>query len=103
MPGLQIAFASKVCAFIDPEKCGVIDSVIAERYPEFNFAVDNNGIVKNTVGNRNNYRSYCEHLQEQAQYINQQKKFMWRDRDGVLRYWRALDVERSMYESEDEN
>lgn len=95
---LQIAFASKVCAFIDPTKCGVIDSVIAANYPQFGFVVNNGGYVTNTVGNRNLYDAYCLCLQQTAARLNADQNYStWTDRDGTAHPWRALDVERALY------
>lgn len=98
LPQLQIAFASKICAFLVPEKCGVIDSIIAKKFPQFCFSIDKIGIVKNTKTNRNNYLPYCEYLQENAAKLNALgSNFHWTDRDNVRHPWRALDVERAMY------
>ena len=98
LPGLQIAFSSKVCAFIDPEKCGVIDSVVAERHPMFGFALSRNGYVVSSVGNRQSYNRYCKWLQEKAHKLNAKgPDFQWTDRDGSQHRWRAVDVERALY------
>lgn len=98
LPQLKIAFSSKVCAFIDPRKCGVIDSVIVEKYPNFGFSTGDGGIVTDTVNNRALYNDYCHYLQNQSNKINHHPSdFRWQDRDGSLHNWRALDVERSMY------
>ena len=98
LPQLQIAFSSKVCAFLDPLKCGVIDSVIAENRPEFGFDTDAQGIIKNRTSNRELYNRYCVYLQAEAERINNfNPPCLWQDRDGTVHSWRALDVERSMY------
>ena len=98
LPQLQIAFSSKVCAFIDPSKCGVIDSVIAENHPEFQFITDAGGVILNRAANRQRYNEYCAHLQQQAEQANTMNPVcMWQDRDGTEHAWRALDIERSMY------
>ncbi|CAD6872395.1 hypothetical protein [Methylomonas fluvii] len=98
LPQLQIAFSSKVCAFIDPDKCGVIDSVIAENHPEFDFTTDDKGIILNRAANRQRYTTYCMRLQENAEQINNlNPAYLWTDRDGTQQQWRALDVERAMY------
>jgi hypothetical protein len=98
LPQLGLAFASKVCAFLAPAKCGIIDAVIAQKYPCFSFSVDKKGIVKNTADNRSNYNTYCKILQEQAETLNGKgREFQWRDRDSVLHAWRAVDVERALY------
>jgi hypothetical protein len=98
LPQLGLAFASKVCAFLAPAKCGVIDSVIARKYPCFGFSVDDHDIVKNTSDNRSNYAGYCSFLQKQADTLNLQGQlFWWVDRDGICYAWRAVDVERALY------
>ena len=99
LPQLGLAFASKVCAFLVPAKCGVIDSVLAERYPRFGFSADKKDIVKNTSDNRSNYRTYCLCLQQQAQTLNLEgPEFLWLDRDRIRHVWRAVDVERALFE-----
>jgi hypothetical protein len=98
LPQLQIAFSSKVCAFLSPDKCGVIDSVIAANHPQFGFEVDRHGMVLNRTTNRNLYSNYCAYLQEMAGQINNsQIPYLWIDRDGIYHQWRALDVERALY------
>ena len=98
LPQLKLAFASKVCGFLAPTRCGVIDSVMAHNYPCFRFSVDDNDIVKNTSANRTNYAGYCSFLQEQAGTLNSQgQQFWWMDRDGICHAWRAVDVERALY------
>ena len=98
LPQLRVAFASKVCAFLIPSKCGVVDSVIAESYPCFGFSVDDNGNVRNTADNRRNYAAYCSFLQKQADTLNSQgEPFQWKDRDGLRYPWRAVDIERALY------
>lgn len=98
LPQLELAFASKVCAFLAPEKCGVIDKVIARKYPCFGFSVHPDGRVKNTGSNRDSYAVYCSFLQKQAGELNLDgQQFLWRDRDNLCHAWRALDVERSLY------
>jgi len=70
LPQLRPAFASKVCAFLAPTKCGVVDSVMVKNYPRFGFSVDGDGYVTNTSKNRSNYAGYCSFLQEQAGTLN---------------------------------
>ncbi|MFJ1212193.1 hypothetical protein [Burkholderia pyrrocinia] len=97
LPQLKIAFSSKVCAFLAPEKCGVVDSVIAERFPQFGFEVAD-GFVKSNVANLARYKDYCLYLQTTAQVLNASDDHTtWTDRDGTKHSWRALDVERAMY------
>lgn len=99
LPGISIAFASKICAFINPKKCGVIDSVIANRYRSIGFAQDRNGYVKNTVANRLLYGQYCLWLQQTAAALNGSTQFAnWNDRNKQQQPWRAVDVERALYE-----
>ena len=98
LPQLGPAFASKVCAFLAPTKCGVIDSIIARKYLQFGFSVDSNGNVKNTASNVKRYDSYCLFLRETAENLNQKgHDFLWKDRDNTLQSWRAVDVERAIF------
>jgi hypothetical protein len=100
LPRLNFAFASKVCAFTLPEKCGVVDSVIAEACPRFGFEVDQGGYVRNNNTNAAHYTKYCGFLTREASTLNAAgPAFMWRDLDGSLCPWRAVDVERAMYEA----
>jgi len=98
LPQLKFAFASKVCAFLLPEQCGVVDSIIADAHRQFGFEVDANGYVRNNSANASRYMTYCSFLSGQAEVLNSSgAAFMWRDLDGVLRTWRAVDIERAMY------
>lgn len=97
LPQLQIAFSSKLCAFIAPEKCGVIDSKIAKDFPELKFKL-RDGFVSDTSANRERYDEYCIWLQQKALTLhNDVEAKFWIDRDGVERNWRAVDVERALY------
>lgn len=62
LPQLGPAFASKVCAFLAPTKCGVVDSVIARNYPDFAFCANPKGFVKRLAGNAYSYDWYCSVL-----------------------------------------
>jgi hypothetical protein len=98
LPGIQLAFATKICAFMDPDKCGVADSLIARKYPNFGFAVDKNGYIKNASANRTKYDQYCVCLQDTARALNTDPHYShWTDRDTTPRPWRAIDVERALY------
>lgn len=99
LPGIGFAFATKICAFLDPEKCGVADSLIASKYPGFGFAQDAKGYITNTATNRAKYDQYCICLQNAAGGLNGAPApySNWTDRDGVLQRWRAIDVERALY------
>ena len=97
-PLTRAAFASKVCAFLAPTKCGVIDFNIAENYSQFGFSVDPKGNVKKTSDNTKRYDSYCSLLREAAEELNKRgQDFLRRDRDNTLRFWRAVDVERAIF------
>lgn len=99
LPQLGPAFASKVCAFLAPTRCGVIDSNIAGNHVQFGFSVDDKGNVKRTSGNVNRYHSYCSLLRETAEKLNGRgHEFRWRDRDNGLHGWRAVDVERAIFQ-----
>lgn len=98
LPQVQFAFASKLCAFLAPDRCGVIDSVIARNHYGLGFKTTPKGYVTTNVGNAHNYEQYCCRLQTEAARLNRLGHHCrWRDRDGSARNWRAVDVERSMY------
>lgn len=98
LPQLNFAFSSKVCAFLAPEKCGVIDSVIAKKHTRLGFEVDASGYVRNKLTNAAKYTSYCALLKKEADALNASgAQFMWRDRNGTACRWRAVDVERALY------
>lgn len=98
LPMLGFAFASKVCAFLSPQRCGVIDSVIVARYPRFGFAADRKGYVTKEMANRGCYQKYCVFLARRASWLNRSGAHLrWRDRDGRRHAWRAVDVERALY------
>ena len=98
LPQLGPAFASKVCAFLAPTKCGVVDSIIAAKYQQFGFCTDTKGNVKKSASNVGRYDSYCSFLRENAEKLNQEgSELRWKDRDKTLQTWRAVDVERALY------
>jgi hypothetical protein len=97
LPQLKVAFSSKLCSFIAPDKCGVIDSQIAERFPEIGFLLRGGYVVDNTK-NRMKYGDYCLWLQTRSSSLNSDPcHAYWTDRDGTQRAWRAVDVERGLY------
>ena len=97
LPQLQFAFASKVVAFLAPNTCGVIDSVIARKYPQYGFKL-RGGYVSVVNENFQLYQRYCTALSATASKRNEMgDDTRWRDRDGQAFPWRAVDVERAMY------
>ena len=98
LPGLGFAFASKVCAFLAPDRCGVADSVIARANREFNFLLGGDGFISKTRKNATAYDVYCVFLTERAEFLNSQGEGLWwTDRDGARCRWRAIDIERALY------
>lgn len=98
LPQLGPVFASKVCAFLAPAKCGVIDSIIAGKYLQFGFSIDSKGYVKKAAANMACYDRYCTFLRDQAERLNQAgDDFLWKDRDNTDQRWRAVDVERAIF------
>ncbi|MFJ2982364.1 MULTISPECIES: hypothetical protein [unclassified Pseudomonas] len=97
LPQLGFAFASKVAAFLAPETCGVIDSVIAEKHPHYGFKL-RAGYVSDVKENVARYQAYCQALCSEADKQNQLgKSAYWQERNGELRAWRAVDIERALY------
>lgn len=100
LPQLGFAFASKVCSFLQPDHCGVIDSVIARKFDEFDFNLNGGKYVRTSKINADKYMDYCGFLSKEAKILNDLgPDFMWRDLDGSLCSWRAVDVERAIYRS----
>jgi hypothetical protein len=100
LPQLGPAFASKVCAFLAPGKCGVVDSVIASSHPDFAFRTNPKGYVKRLTENAHSSDKYCSFLRGKAEELNEKgNEFRWKDRDGTLQPWQAVDVERALYEA----
>ncbi len=97
LPGIQVAFASKICAFLNPSKCGVIDKVIASKYPTIGMKTNKDGFIKNVRENFVTYQRYCCELQGKAALMNKSSKPSWIDIDGGKHEWRAVDVERALY------
>jgi hypothetical protein len=97
LPQLQFAFASKVVAFLAPDKCGVIDSVIARKFTQYGFKL-RAGYVSLVKENFEHYQRYCIALSTNASQRNEKGEgSYWRDRNGQAFPWRAIDVERAMY------
>lgn len=100
LPQLKMAFASKVCSFLDSDCHGVIDRVIARKYRKLGFAFDAQGYVSNGRDNILAYVQYCQFLTRQARSLNSLgTAYRWRERAGPSRRWRAVDVERALYAS----
>ncbi len=100
LPQLKMAFASKVCSFLDSDRHGVIDRVIARKYRMLGFALDAQGFVSNGRDNILAYVQYCRFLTRQARSLNSLgSAYRWRERTGPSRRWRAVDVERALYAS----
>lgn len=98
LPQMQAAFASKLCTFLNPSQCGVIDSVIAANHPELGFSLDKLGYVRTSRLNAKKYDEYCEGLVKMAAKLNAlDLSFRWMDRDRTKHDWRAVDVERALY------
>jgi len=98
LPQLGFAFATKVCAFAAPQTCGVADSVIAERFPRFGFQTNRAGYLKSSTVNARTFDRYCMYLQRQAANLDRRRS-LWRDRDGTLNQWQAVEVERALFAS----
>ena len=101
LPQLGFAFASKVCAFLSPERCGVIDSIIATNHKRFRFATYGCGSRRYVAARKINstrYQQYCRFLQQKAAWLNGKGSALkWQDSDGKRYPWRAVDVERALY------
>jgi hypothetical protein len=101
LPELGVSFASKVCAFLAPRSCGVADSRIAKNYPAFGFSLGGRYSIAHSQPNHLRYQSYCAFLRRKAVHLNSLgRRFLWRDNRGRKRQWRAVDVERAIYDAQ---
>lgn len=111
VPHLGTSFGSKLLAFICPEKIGIYDSHIA-RYLSDNIESikalvdwdDKNDVLlpypkRFSVSNSLPFQNYCLLLSSLAQSLNQKgKDYQWKDWDGSAQQWRAVDVERALFQ-----
>ncbi len=91
-------FASKVIAFLDPDKAGVYDNRIRnglhqDPYP---LAIRNGVGSVRTVRYQQRYQAWCEYLQQVAGLLNQQGS-RWSCGANQKKEWRPLDVERALF------
>ncbi len=96
LPGVGFSFSSKICTFLDPETCGIADSIIAGKYSQFNFVTNVQGYLNISLENASRYEAYCEHLCLQAHTLNRSGS-TWNDLDDERRDWRAVDIERAYF------
>lgn len=100
LPQFGFAFASKACTFLDASRYGVIDKVIARKYPRFQFKLTKGGYVSSAASNFVAYRRYCKILTQNAARLNYLgRSYYWQERSGRRLRWRAIDVERALYAS----
>lgn len=95
LPQIGFSFATKICAFLDPEQCGVLDSVVARNAldklqlkgtPRFSGKTS---VISSNANNYSFYQEYCSALVEWAKKLNRA--------GSSLPRWRAVDVERALY------
>lgn len=92
-------FASKIIAFMAPNKAGVYDKWICngvnqDPYP---LAIRNGvGMVSAPVMQRR-YQAWCGYLQEIANLLNKNEAWRWSCGTDKEQRWRPLDVERALF------
>jgi hypothetical protein len=88
---IGLSFASKILAFMDPERCAVLDAVVLRRLHDSNDP-GLQAITKDAAG----FETWCLRCQEAATALNAQGS-TWTDWDGKPQRWRAVDVERAVF------
>jgi hypothetical protein len=85
------SFASKVVAFLDPEHCGVLDSVVAGK-----LSNSTHSALTNIGVGAQGFDQWCRVCVSAAQTLNVNGA-KWTDWDGAQHAWRAIDVERVVF------
>ncbi|MDD5395562.1 MAG: hypothetical protein PHE17_21270 [Thiothrix sp.] len=99
---LGMSFASKVIAFMTPEKAGVYDSVISEclqsraECSDLYVSTNYTRSKARRLHQAETYARWCAFCCHQAQDLNHQG-LNWHDWDGKPHRWRAIDVERAFF------
>lgn len=88
---IGLSFASKILAFMDPERCAVLDAVILRRLHHSTDA-GLRAITKDAAG----FEAWCLRCQDAAAILNARSS-TWIDWDGTPQRWRAVDVERAVF------
>ncbi|SOZ17172.1 hypothetical protein [Cupriavidus taiwanensis] len=100
-------FASKVIAFFDPARAGVLDNRLEDGLQKCRWArgaafLGGIGQVSQP-GKRNAYRAWCEFLCKIADRLNDGiaagKPWLWQGKEASRQKWRAVDVERAIFRS----
>jgi len=101
---LGIPFASKVIAFMNPEKAAIYDSVIA-RYLEASEHPEHEGLHMPVEHSYSQvalearaivYAKWCAYCRAKAAELNR-GGHRWQDWDGTRNEWRAIDVEHALF------
>lgn len=93
-------FASKVIAFLDPDKAGVYDNRIRNGLHQDPYPLSiRNGVGSvRTVRYQQRYQAWCEYLQQVAGLLNEGKEDRtWSCAGDIEECWRPLDVERALF------
>ena len=99
---LGMAFASKLIAFMSPDKAGVYDSVISGCLSNSSslhhlYVSANNALNKQQkIHQADTYAKWCAFCKNKASELNE-KKLKWQDWNGDIFSWRAIDVERAFF------
>ena len=94
-----LAFASKLAMFICPSKAAVYDKVISENLRRSSLDELKSLYVSTASSARkrqpDTYQRWCEFCLAKASVLNQSGQ--WRDWNGRNYDWRAVDVERVLF------
>jgi hypothetical protein len=101
---LQMSFASKLIAFMNPNATAVYDAVISLRLeketdPELRtlFVSTNMPTSKSAkISQANAYAAWCRWCAKKAGDLNA-RGAKWRDWNGTANSWRAVDIERAFF------
>ena len=100
-------FGSKVIAFLSPDSTGVYDNRIKNGLNNVTWSITQNpGVeLRNGVGNSNEprvqrrYNNWCRFLQRVATDLNHLGNgYRWRCTEQTPQAWRAVDVERALFQ-----
>ncbi len=101
LPGFGMSFASKLVAFLCPEKAGVYDSVVAalihqnQRLFPPGLWTDLKSLARKQE-KKDVYEKWCHFCSNTAERLNHDRS-VWMDWDGIKHPWRAVDVERAIF------
>ena len=104
----RTSFASKLISFMYPEAAGVYDSQICRGLSKFSWAKENNLVFRIDQASvsspriQDGYMRWCEFLSQVAEKMNDGissgRDWSWKDPVAGSQLWRAVDVERALFQ-----